>query len=410
MSTRPTMIVVLLAAGLFVTGCGPTKAGIKARNEAYGRMNRVNGQLNFDQAQRAFEAAQFDKALNSVGVAIELNPEAAEYRVLKGRIYLETHRLEEAVRSFDAALELQSQIADAHYYAGIVFQRWSDDERAYERYLAASELEPGSVIYLLATAETMVGLNQLEEAKALIESRLDYFEHNASLRHLQGQIALLEGDAAKAAALYADAWRLNSDDEMLLEQLADAQYAAGMYAKCYDSIGELKRRVGKDRVDLLMFEARCLTYMDRLDESRNLYLELTRKRPTDPDVWIELGTLSWDADDFHRVARCGARLTALAPERYEGYLLKGINEHHHGNLAEAIMLFQQAVARAQDTVLPHLALGRVFEETGDPESARDAYEVALSLDPHNADAQTLLADLDRRQAVVNVPSVERDHE
>ncbi len=398
MSTRPILIVALLAVvGSFLAGCGgPTKKGLEARATARARINLINAQLAYDQAMQAFEAGQFKKADNELKTAIQLHPEWAEYRVLEGRIHLETHRLEKAIESFQAALQLKPGYAEAHYYSGIVHQRWSDDAKAYDEYLAAHEMDPQSVGYLLAAAESMVALGQLDAATRLVEGKLDYFEHNSALRHLMARIAMLQGDSATAIRLYGEARRLDPEDDRLLEELARAQYAVGTYGDCYRSVKQLQETFDIGRPDLKLLEARCLAFMDRLSEARNLYLELTRLRPTNPDVWIELGSVAWELGDHHRMALCGARVTALAPDRYEGYMLKGINERHHGNLGEAAMFLREATERAGDAPLPYLVLGRVLEQTGDVQGALAAYAQAIRVQPDSADARALFSDLSER--------------
>ena len=389
MSTRPFALVVLLAAG-FLTGCGPGKAGLRARAAARHRLNIVNAEIGHDQAVQALEAGQFDKATREVARAIMMNPTWANYRLTEGRIFLETHRLEKAIRSFDKALELRPDYPAAHYYCGIVYQRWSDDTRAYDHYMSAFEQEPDRVGYLLAAAESLVALDQLDTAKHLIDSKVTYFEHNSALRHLLGQIALLQDDPAGAAVLYSEAWRLRPDADALLEELARTQYAAAMYGEAYKSVTQLQDRPGKaDRPELKHLEARCLTALERHIEARNLYVQLTRLNPTDTDLWIELGIVAWEIGDYHRMALCGARITALAPNRFEGYMLKGLNERHHDDLSEAVVLLRQAANRAGRSTLPHLLLGHVLEQAGEHSRALDAYAAALRIDPDNEDAQTL---------------------
>jgi len=294
MSTRPILIVALLAVlAAFLSGCGgPTKKGIEARNRARVRLDRVNAELSYDQAMQAFEAGQFEKAEHELRIAIQLHPEWAEYRVLEGRIHLETHRLERAIESFEAALQIKPGYADAHYYSGIVYQRWSDDAKAYDQYMAAYEMDPESVGYLLAAAESMVALEQFDAAKDLLEEQLDYFEHNSAMRHLLARIALLRGNPQKAIELYSEARRLDPENDTLLEELVQAQYEAGAHGDCYRSVKQLQDMSDTDRPDLKLLEARCLAFLDRLPESRSLYLELSRLRPTSADVWIELGSVA----------------------------------------------------------------------------------------------------------------------
>ena len=389
MSTRPFALVTLMAAGL-LAGCGPGKAGLAARAAARERLNIVNAELGHDQAVQALEAGQFDKATREVARAIAMHPSWAPYRVTEGRIFLETHRLEKAIRSFEMALQLRPDYPEAHYYCGIVYQRWSDDTRAYDHYMSAFEQEPDRVGYLLAAAESLVALDQLDAASHLIETKVAYFEHNAALRHLKGQIALLQDDPAGAAALYSEAWRLRPDADTLLEELARTQYAAAMYGESYKSVSQLQDRPGHlDRPELKHLKARCLTALERHIEARNLYVELTRLDPTDTELWIELGIVAWEVGDYHRMALCGARITALAPSRFEGYMLKGLNERHHGNLSDAVVLLRQAANNARTSTLPHLLLGHVLEQSGDHSKALDAYAAALRIDPDNEDAQTL---------------------
>lgn len=382
---------VVAAAGL--VGCaGPTKTGIEARRQAHDRVNLVNAQLHNDQAYQAFETGQFDKALHQINQALQRYPKAPQYHVLQGRIYLETHRLESAIESFKAALDVDPEFADAHYFAGIVFERWSDDKTAYDHHHSAYELDPTSVKYLLPAAETLIAIGDLKGAREMVESKLVYFEHNAALRHLLGQIAMLEGDWDRAVDLYTQARLLNPDDIFLLEDLVWARYAAGLFSKCHSAVKQLQglSRDHAGRPDLKLLEARCLAQMGRTDEARRLYVELTRSNATEPNGWIELGMLAWAAGDYPRVAVCGVRVVALAPDRYEGYMLRAINEREEGRLDEAATLLLEAANRVQGTVIPHLLLGKTLEELGNRDGALAAYGEAVRVAPESREARAML--------------------
>jgi tetratricopeptide (TPR) repeat protein len=434
-------IISIIAIGgiVLMSGCnGPTKAGQEARGAARDRMNFMNAQITYDQARQSFDVGQFDKALREINNAISRFPTAAEYFILQGRIYLETHKLELAADSFqhaidtiaaakkqagadervaqqkdstkdssgaDAAVQgVNRVLAEAHYYLGIVYQRWSDNEKAYGQYLQAFQLETSKVDYLLASAESLVALNRFDEAKTLVSDKATYFEHNAALRQLLGQIALLQGDAPLAVRLYGEARLLNPDDNALLEDLMWAQYAAASYGQCLESIKLLQSRLAEKsaqsksgpknpanlRDDLMHLQARCFASLGRNTEARDLYMELTRLRPADPEVWIELGTLAWDLGDYRRVALSSVQILSLTPDRYEGWMLKGINEQQKNNTETAIKLFREASRRATDAALPHMLLGKALEESGDVTGALQAYRDAVTVEPDNADARNLL--------------------
>ena len=396
----PVLAVLVLATG---SGCGGPSFHDEMRIDARKRLDVLNASLNYDQALQAFKSGQFEKAIKFTTTALAQNDEDVENHLLLGRIYIETNALEMAIGSLKTAQETDPELADPYYYSGIVYQRWSDDEQAYEAYRKAFELESSSVHYLLAAAESLVALERFDGAKSLIESKLAYFEHNLALRLLLGQIAMIEGRYGEAADHLEEAWLFNPEDDLLLEDLAHAQYAAGLFTRCLKSIRYLREASKERRPDLFHFEALCLTRMDRLQEARALYREATGLAPSDLQIWIDFGALAWELEDYHRVALCGARLTSLAPERYEGYLFKGVNERHHGNLDEAITFLRDSADRSDGAPVPYVLLGRTLQDSGDTAAARDAYEACLRFDPDNEPARLFLAQMNEEDLATVPP-------
>lgn len=383
------LIVIGLAAAL-MAGCAPTATGIQARADARDRLDAINANVGYDQAMQAFEVGRFERAERAIDGAIAQYPDAAPFHVLRGRIMLETNRLDLAIECFLQAAELDPDAADAQYFAGIVYQRWSDDEQAHRHYRQAAELEPSNVQYHLAAAEALVALGELDAAREMLEPELDRFEHHAAMHHLLGQIAMLDGDADLAVGSYAQACLLAPDDLTLREELARAQFQAGRHRECLETLRSRELAARDDRIDLALLQGRCLALLERSIEARDVYLDLTRRNPSDPNVWVELGTVAWELGDFHRVAQCSARIIALAPERFEGYMLRGANERYHGNLDQAVVEFGKAAERAPDVAMPHLMLGLAFEESGDMQGAGRAYTQALRIDPDSTEAKQLL--------------------
>ena len=397
MATRTILKAGLIGIFSIIASCAPTKAGLEARQMAKDRMGLMTAQIHYGQAKQCFETGQFDRASRELEHALEIYDKSPAYYVLQGRICLETHKLDSALHAFETASQKDPKLADPYYYSGVVYQRWSDDQDAQQSYMRAFELAPTKVEYLLAAAESLISLANYDQAKELIDSKLSYFEHNAALHQLKGQIALLQGDPKTAVELYGQARLLNPDDQSLLEELTWAQYAAELYGECYNSLGQLAENSKTQRSDLILLQARCLNMMDRSIEAREKYLDLSRLRPSDPTIWSELGTVAWNLGDYRRVAQSSVQLIALAPDRYEGYLLRGINERHKGNVSEAVRFLTQASKLSPDIALPHLLLGQALEQTGDLDGALRAYGAATNAEPDNTEAQDLLRRLNEGQ-------------
>ena len=399
MHTRSLIIVLTATSTLALAACGPTKAGLEARSEARDRINSYTAQFTYDQARQDYRSGQLDRALRGIEAALSEAPEESEYHLLRGRILLEMNLLDESIAAFNEAIAAYPEFADAYYYSGIVYQRWSDDEEALAQYSRAVELDSSNIHFLIAATEATIALGEFDAARALVKERLDYFEHDPALSHLLGQIAMLEGDPALAARHLEEALMLNADDDALLEELAWAQYDAGKYAACYESVTLLEERLDEDRADLQHLEARCLTMLDRSSEAYQLYVQLTQGSPANQSLWIELGTLSWKLGDYRRVAECSVRTIDLAPNRFEGYMLKGLYERNRGRTDAAIEQLTAAAARAEDTVLPHILLGHTLEKAGQAELALAAYRQAISVDPESQDARALHHSLASRMQV-----------
>ncbi|HWB20976.1 MAG TPA: tetratricopeptide repeat protein [Phycisphaerales bacterium] len=388
---------------IFLSGCnGPTSAGLKARSEAQQRLNIINAQVNYQQADNFFKTGQFDKAAREIRIAIERYPELGKYFVLQGRIQMEQHMLQDAQTSFNKAVEKDPKNAEAHYYAGIVYQRWSDDEQAYSNYKQALELDPNNISYVLATAESLIALGELDAAKQVVEPRLKYFENNAAMRQILGQVALLQNNPQEAVNQFTQARLDRPDDMALLEELMWAQYRAELYSACLESVTSLIDHTQNSRPDYSMMQARCLTHMGRQPEARNVYVRISRETPADPAVWSELGVLCWDMGDWNRLSSCGQRLITLQPDRYEGYLYSGLFEQQRGNTDKARELFEQAAKRDTDSALPHMILGQLLQNSGDLVAARSAYAKAVEIEPNNSDAKALYQQVSD-QRVTNVP-------
>lgn len=405
------IIALTLVTLIAFIGCGgPTKQGLEARSAAADRVDMVNAQVSFDQARRSFETGDLVRALREVNNAIARYDDVAAYHVLKGRVFLEMHRLEAAMRSFTDAMELDAANPEPYYFAGVINQRWSRHEQAYESYLAASKNDVENVQYLLAAAESLIALGRYAEARDVVVSRLSYHEHNAALRHLLGHIAKLEGRPAEAASLLHQAMLLNPDDAMLLEEVAWARFDAGEYSACHDAIQELYRTTpsSQQRSDLRHLEARALARMDRYNEARRIYIDLSRMSPGDADVWIELASVALQVGDERRLDQGSAHALRIAPDRHEGYLLRAVYEWDRGNFDQAERLFEQSIERAdntqlKDSHLPSLLLGRLYQSQGRADDAHAAYARALRIQPDSAEAQRLLAELSDRRALSSVP-------
>jgi Flp pilus assembly protein TadD len=390
---RPTALA-LLTISLIAAGCnGPTAKGKEKRAEANARMNLVSSRVGYDQATQAFHAGQFERALKDVKSAIAKSPDQADYQVLLGRIYLETHRLEPAMQAFTAAIALDENCHEACYYRGVIYERWSNDEVAAENYHRAFEIDATKLSYLLAAAECEVAMGNLDTARSLVEPKARYFENHAAIHQLLGQIAMMQSDPDTAAERFRKAQLLMPEDRILAEELCRAQLAAGDLAGALESVRRLQLSSEESDRDLLRLEARCLAQLGRTAEARSVFVEVTRLHPEDVTAWIDLAIAAHALGDLRRLGHCAARVEMLAPDRWEASFFRGLVARAEGRSREAIEELTKATELAPEETLPRIVLGMELRSAGRDDEAYRVFAGTLRLEPDHPVAKRLVAEV-----------------
>lgn len=386
---------VVLSAGLLV-GVGCASHGQYTQehyNSAKEKMDIMKSATEWEQARQAFLSGDLDKAMKSVNRSIAINGTVTKSHVLRGRILMEKGEMEEAVKSLVKAREIDPKNAEAPYYLGIAFERFVQREKALEQYKQAAELDPANAQYVIAAAEMYIDLGRLEEAESYLMSRGNTFEHNAGVRQTLGHIAMIRGDATSGAKYFGEARLLAPDDHAIVEDLVHAQIATGQFADAeYNTAKLLQDPQQSERRDLRMLRARCLVQVNRLLDAREVLIKLTEgdAGAADAQAWIDLASVSYMLKDHTRVRQASARAVALAPERSDGYVLRGLQMRRDGDLNGAKVALEKAGSIKAEAG-PMIILGMIQQEMRLYDDARKSLEIAQRLDPKDQTPTGLMA-------------------
>lgn len=115
--------------------------------------NAVNGKVNdmfyYYREQAALKAKQYQRALDDMAKAIELNPEDLTYRAELAVVNLRVGRYEEALNVLKAALEKDPKYAEAYRLMGIAQLQMKKDKEACASFAKAKELGDPNVDALI---------------------------------------------------------------------------------------------------------------------------------------------------------------------------------------------------------------------------------------------------------------------
>jgi tetratricopeptide (TPR) repeat protein len=368
-----------------------TKAGVSAAQE---RMNSIKTNVEMDTAQRQFMGGDLEKAQRSIERVIIANPKAVAAYVLRGRIFLEKGEYEPAVESLLHAEKLDAKSIDVQYYLGIVAERQGRLEEALTRYSTCNELDASKPQYLIAAAEMMIQIGRIEEGEQLLRENMDRFVSSASIRHTLGQLELVRGNWTSAMDLLSQARMLQPNDQMILEDLARAQVAAGKWGHAELNLQALLRDpANAERTDLKMLQARCLAAMERLAEARTLMGDVLNgeRHAADVQAWITYGHICARLEDPVRLRQAVSRIITLAPERPEGYALRAMLLRMANNPVAALQSIDRAITIQPNDPNQWVIRGLIQAESGQFDLSQQSLTNALQLDPANGNAKMMMS-------------------
>jgi tetratricopeptide (TPR) repeat protein len=311
---------------------------------AYARLgaaegNRGQGGLAEEYARKAFELR--DRASER------------ERLYIAGKYYSATGQLEEGIRAWE--LYKQTYPRDRLPYINLAGSSLmlGQFDKALENALEAMRVSPGSANAYSNCAAAYMGLNRLEEAKAILNTALQRKAGRDLIHFTLSLIAIAQGDRAaqeredafvkghadgelwlvsRDADLAASRGQLKQARELFLRARQMAQRldlkenAAGIVAGEAGMEADLGYRaeavkgaiaalaISRGR-DVVYSAARTLALAGEANKAESLVAELAKRRPV--DVWVQ---------------------SVQAPE------VKAINETNRGNPAKAIELLQAAIA------------------------------------------------------------------
>lgn len=402
------LAAVGLAAGLLALGgCDRNRSTKDQTSLAQARMTQLKSGVQYQMAREQFLGGDLPKALRTIETGIAMQPGVAKSHVLRGRILLEQSKLESASEAFATAEQLDPKNVEAQYFMGIVNERFSRPDDALARYRKAMELDPANAQYPVAAAEMLVTNGRADEARALLEERRSVLPNNAAIRHSMGQIAMLERDFPAAVASFGEARLLAPDDNSVLESLARAQMAAGKFNDADVSLSQLLKTDGnKARRDLQLMRARCLVELDRAGDARSILINLTADETGQRDVqaWIALGEVAGGLNDDFRLRQAANRLTAMAPDRPEGFVLRALHLRRNNDGPGALSAVNRALSLSPAEGKSWLLKGLILADLGRYAEAREAVTQAAQKSPGDRAIQALAARLNGEDTLATVPT------
>jgi tetratricopeptide (TPR) repeat protein len=332
-------------------------------------------------AQTYYVLGQFDKAEQILQTSVALDSEFDQTQMLLGDTYAAMSRPAEALKAHRAAILL----------APDAFADQFLDQRL-NFYLSASQ--PLTDSAGTVSESTMTPIEGIISAYQEAQTR---YPTNVVIPQTMGHIYARLGDQHKAVEYYQQAIRMGDTDAQTMSAMADTYLSLKDYeqaAKAYQLVIE------RDPKNLQAHSNLGYVYaqLGRLDEAIQENLQVLQLNPKDYVSHRNLALLYRDSDRLDEAISEAQRVIEVAPENELGtaYILLGSLYEASGQPDAAIEAYEQAAAAAPDLFQAQAALGNLYLQQGRLQDALHSFEAVAQLRPDDYTVHQQLALLYRQ--------------
>lgn len=380
-----------LAVVLIAAGCGGTKKPSQ-KEAAKLHWNQTRANVLLSLAKNQYAIGNFEKSRQTTDEALALDPKNAGLRILSAKLAIEQGRLEQAEYELKLARAAAPKNAEADYLSGVIYQRWQKPETAHNFYKSASEKSPAELSYVMARAEMLVAMDQPAEALTLLESKVVYFEHSATIRDAAGQLLVQQRRYKEGVEMLRQASILATEDLTIREHLALAMFYADQHREAADSLARLmKNDAYAKRPDLMAALGECQLQLGQYREARSTLETATQLDTASAGAWLSHAKAAMQLNDVKRAEISLRKALTLAPDSSEAHLMMGYMRLRQNRLADALPAFRKAAALDETDTVSLCMVGYALERMGKPEQAIQCYSKALRLKPNDEMASKFMA-------------------
>jgi tetratricopeptide (TPR) repeat protein len=362
-----------------------------ATAEWNGARAAVLGGLADDQ----FKTGNFDKCRYTVDQAMLLDPKNPNLHLLSAKLGVEQGQLELAERELTIVRTLDPKNAQADYLSGVICQRWQKPEDAAAFYQSACDKNPAELAYVLARAEMLVSMDRRKEAIDLLQEKMTYFEHSATIRDAAGELLVQEGRYPEAVETLREASVLASDDLSIRNHLAMACFVNKDYREAADLFTRLMHEADYDgRADIHLAHAECLMQLDRTADARTEFEAACRLDPSSTQGWLGMAKAAMAMNDLRRAEISIERVRSIDPDSADGMLMLGYLRLKQQRYPEAMAAFRTASTLDRSDPVSLCMMGYVLEKTGRADQASPFFAKALRIAPNDPLAMKLMASIE----------------
>jgi len=251
MSHRLTWIVLISLASALTAPWPETLAqGSKSKDKKADKINAADAA--YKRAQKAYEAENFDEAIQIFGEVIKIDPTYVEAYVSRGMAWTEKSQPEKAIKDYNEAIKVDPKFVQAWFHRGIYWNNRKEFDKGIKDFSEALALEPKDDAALYNRGIAWAGKGDFDKAIKDYDASIKLDDAYAPAFVSRAQALAARKQYEKAIQDYESAIRVDSKEG------AGLNGKAWILATCPDK----QYRDGKKAVDLATIACELTKFKD----------------------------------------------------------------------------------------------------------------------------------------------------
>jgi tetratricopeptide (TPR) repeat protein len=323
--------------------------------------------------ETAFEAGEFEKAIEEYKKAAEIDPNAANIHKGIGHALMELGRYEEAIEELEKEVQISPGSLSVHFLLGQAYFKQKEYEEAREHYETAIQLDSEYASAYYGLVRVYTALKEPEKAKEYelrFKNLKDDWTEKSRAERASKLLPIRDLSAIRRSVIttYLDAQKLYRERkdfgtaEVLLKRAVKID---PNYTRCFEELGLLYSMTNRYREALRQFE------------------RIREIEPSNLRSYMNIGTILVMLNRYDEAERIYQKAITIAPEQSPVYLqLAGLYLRMRTKPMEARKLAEKAV-NLKASARGYFMLSWACDVTGDQNGALKAIEQAVRLEPEN---------------------------
>ena len=386
----------------------------------------VEAQLLATQALAALAEGDSWDAEELIDKALAKSPDSVEALLARARLLASRNELEGASAAVDRVISLDPTQGRAWSLRGDILASWQDLSGALAAYDKSIELQQNNFADLFKRAGLQLQQGDYEAAQADVDTMMARSAQHPAPNYIQGLLHFQAGEYEEAISSLSTAEPAFNQYPLALFFLASAQLqkgnmdqAAGLAARFHNIapdniqgrklLATIRLQQGKDAdvqsllrpvlendpddVGALNLNANALLREGKTNEGIELLSKVAELQPDSPVAQVRLGAGLLMGGQSDAATQHMETALELNPEFQQADILLVLNHLQKRDFPAAIEAAKAYQRRHLTSVTPYNLLGKVYQQAGQPDEARAAFERALALDKGDPGANHNLAQL-----------------